>query len=1547
MTPIELSDEIRDRYKRYLLTTFRFRDDELRASFSQALDEQHLAKGPYLEATPAYVTAATPRVLFGQILGGDLPEDFLSAVEGDRPLYQHQEVAIRRVASGRNVVVATGTGSGKTEAFLFPILIDLLRAQRVGKLGPGIRALVLYPMNALAMDQRDRLGLLRERCSSVPFTFGQYTGETPESECDSRREASETALSRRTGELVLRQEIRQAPPHILLTNYSMLEYLLLRPDDSPLFDGEFGRTWRFLVLDEAHQYRGSRGIEMALLLRRLKHRLRASGAEHFQCIATSATLMGGADEAASVAGFAADLFGEPFSADDVILQSAEEVPEPTGPQLAVDDYRILSAAISGEASAATPLRQVARGFSLDPEMYGAPADLVAAILERDRRAATLRRILADGPQDVAEVAAHLFAESAADHRTADLARLVDLLSRSTSASGSPLLSARYHLFLRALEGAFVSLHPAKTVVLDRKIAAADGGAFFETALCRECGQHYLTGLVREGRFGEAIRDPSRSDYGVRFLRPVDPSSDPGDADDEGERRRPVDEVRLLCPVCGTLERKQLRCGHDEPVQVVEERPSTAPDREDQITRCGACGYTAGGKDPVKEVVYGTDGPHVVIASTLHEELPEGKKKVLAFADGRQEAAYFAWYLGETYREIAARSVLCRVLRDLRDDLDGPVSLTTLADRALLLHRESFRTTDSDDETAIRSAIWRALYREWLSEERRISLQGVGLIRWSVAWPPGLEVPEILSRQPWGLDEEQARRLVFMVLDTLRRARICAVITDRKSTLVWEDLGFMGRPSRAVLHASTLLRRGEKQWGGVRGSRTRLLLKVLGARGLAEEESRLLAAETLAQLAQTLTDDARRRDSLVFLEKDGFVLDPRWWRVHALAPDDTLGRCERCGSLQEQSVASVCQEHHCSGKVSSIRLDSLPQNHYRELYSSALPSTLRVEEHTAQLTNSVARRFQRDFKEGRINVLSCSTTFELGVDLGDLDTVFLRNAPPEAFNYAQRVGRAGRRPGHIGFAVTYCRRAPHDLYHFAKPEGLISGRTRTVPLALSNPKIILRHVVAMGISEFFRSQPARFKSAWELFGGMSAPTLLEDLRSFLAIRRAELEEAIRQVAPGESWEAIGLDDGSWIEKIVGEGSRLDDVVAEVGDDYRRLEAFRHERFDARDDWTAKWAGDRMRTVERENVLSLLSRKAVIPKYGFPVDVVELDTQPSNSVGGVALQRDLSLAIAEFAPGSEVVANKRLWRSYGLKRVAEREWDRWWYSVCPEHGRFDRVRWTGDEPPAVERCCKQMRTFQYVDPRFGFVTLRGSEEEPRGRPRRGLSSRPFFAGFLSDAAPAMDLGSVSIHAARPGCLVTVCEGRRRRGFTICSRCGAGLEDLPVTRRGHLTPLGRPCAAGLGEAIRHVSLGHEFVTDVLQIDFKLFPPAGVDGRSLGLSTAYALLHGAAEMLQVPNTDLNVANTAGPGAALLPIVLYDDVPGGAGLVARLADPQAFRAVVELAIGRVSGSCGCDPESSCYGCLRTYRNQFSHERMKRGPAASFLSAVHAGLREP
>lgn len=1564
MNPIKLSQEVEERYRRYLQTTFYFKDSVLRQSFQEALNAGHLSKGPFLEATPTFKRGTTPSSLFGELLQQEIGQGFLKAIAGGRPLYRHQEQAIRSVFNGRNVVIATGTGSGKTEAFLYPILLHLYQEFEARTLGPGVRALVLYPMNALANDQRERLGEIcgRLKAEDSPFhiTFGQYIGETSKDENDSRRDARDHMSERNQkghsiiengrvvhGELVLRSEMRTTPPHILLTNYSMLEYLLLHPDDSPLFDDGQARWWTFLILDEAHQYRGAKGIEMAMLLRRLKQRLREGGREGpFRCIATSATLAGGDGDKAAVAEFAAQLFGEPFDAEDVILGETEPISESGWARFDRKDYQLLSRALDHDAQGVEQLSSLAKRYNIAIPGGEDPVRTVGRLLQEDKRATELRQLITGNPHEVRSIADRVFDDLPEKERVDALSELVALLLRAEDpATGVRLLSARYHLFLRSLEGAFLSVHPNRRLVLDRR--GEGDSALFEVGLCRECGQHYLVGKIENNKLVEAVRDPGREDFGATFFLPLNDGALEGEVEDHELGGQRTGTKYKLCCQCGEIRQAfdRLRCKHGTAIYLL--RQQQAEEREDQIPRCTVCSYQA--HDPVREVVHGTDGPHAVIATTLYQELPQTRRKVLAFADGRQEAAFFAWYLEHSYKDICDRNMILNVAKEQASNASEGSSLQDLATGLHDVFRQKNVFSPATSDLELRCQAWLALYRELLTDEPRISLEGVGLARWAIKWPAWFRVPEELTSAPWSLSLEAVRDLVFILLDTMRTDRAVELRTETNIPLLWRDLKLQASQMRVSPGETSTLRRGERRWAGQAGRRCRLLVKLYQrVHPMATEQAAIDAAlEALRVLwdAFRKSDQAapRSSDHLLLRVDDARRLNPDWWRLRSIGAGDVIFQCDTCGRVQAVSVCGVCPRHRCPGTLQKVSRKELEPNHYSLLYEAELPGSLRVEEHTAQLDKEKARELQREFREGKIHVLSCSTTFELGVDLGDLDTIFLRNVPPEAFNYAQRVGRSGRRSGHPGFAITYCKRGPHDLYHFAEPQRMLTGKSRPPALAIRNEKIITRHMVAVALSFFFRAFRERFSTVEKLFNDLSAPSGVTDFVAFLQNERSRLEATLARIAPSEVAAQVGLDDGSWTDKIAGEGSRFALAEAEISSDYRAVRKLEQDRGAARDYRTAEWAKKRAETIASEDVRLFLSRKAVIPKYGFPVDVVELDTQrtqQSQEASKVSLQRDLSIAISEFAPTSKLVANKKEWTSYGLKKVAEKEWDRRWYARCATHGVF--LQWKeGESSPSQMPCGCGLQAHKYVIPQFGFVTERDKqkEEEPKARPPKVFSTRPYFVRSLMEAGRIeLPAGSpiVSVTKASPGLMVVLCEGRRGAGFYLCGLCGAGFREN--RRPPHKTPQGRDCRGTLD----NVSLGHEFVTDVLKLQFQPALPGGVEAGSFALSLAYAIVEGAAEVLEVPSTDLS-ATVTHSGAAVPPIILYDNVPGGAGLVARLEREDVLRDCLQAACKRVEGACGCARDTSCYGCLRHYRNQFAHPQLARGPVLDYLESLLQG----
>ncbi len=1403
-------ETIRRRYENYLRTSFYFSDPGLRKSFQMALERSgSLLKGPILEPSRSFMPGANELAVAQQAFPAN--NDELCPALVDRLLWSHQEQAVHSVHNNQhNIVVATGTASGKTESFLYPILFELYQQYCNGELGkPGVRAMILYPMNALANDQRIRLGEICQRLEDAQSgflpTFGQYIGQTPENNRDTYREASKRAEERLPGELVFRNEMRNNPPHILLTNYSMLEYLLIRPDDSPLFDVDRGKYWKFLVLDEAHQYRGVRGMEMGMLIRRLKQRLKEGGYQgDFRCIATSATITSGKEQTdkQAVAQFAQELFGEPFNSDNIIFGQTKPTDE-------------------------SPSNDI----------------------------------------------------------------------------------GRYHIFLRALEGAFL-IHREGTdvVMLNREDKESDSEPL-EIALCKECGRHYYVGREYGGKLKEAIRDPSQTGFGVNYYLPK------GDTEEY---------THYLCRKCGALSNRELKCNCRASIRV--ELCDSHPDRPDQLRKCGACNYRRGGiGDPVQEIVHGSDGPNAVIATALHELLPENNRKVLAFADSRQEAAFFAWYAEDSYTKLRDRNLILRALRETGVSSDG-LSVNDLANRLMRQFDQVNLLSRTDtDETKERKAL-EAIMSEAFTNDRRISLAGVGLVNWFVKIPTELRIPSVMRETPWNLDSNIAQKLVSYLLDQLR-IRGAMSLPEGGSAPQWDQLS--PYPPRYVCNRPPAGQRHVFEWGHRQsGIVNHLLFQALTENSQLPREKIIRHAVSLMkgtwEVIREYDNSVRDDERILLPRKNGtFQLNYRWLRISSVGTNE-IYTCSVCAKLSAFNLQDICVRNRCPGYLQPVTADHLHGDHYRTLYQIPnLPPILKAEEHTAQIDNDTARERQTKFKKGDIHLLSSSTTFEVGVDLGDLEIVFLRNVPPEPFNYTQRVGRAGRRDV-PGLAVTYCRRNPHDLYHYGDPkERIIEGAVNPPYLRILNEKIIIRHMTAVVLAGFFRegNNHERFRNVKSLIGDWEQPTALEDLRGYCDGNQ-NIRRSLLCIVPPIMHQKVGLDSDQWIDNILDSDSRFDRIQAEVCADFNALIRLRKEYFKVGKDHLISRIKRRMNTIEREHTLTFLSRKAIIPKYGFPVDVVELNLPAQSAEAGkISLHRDLSQAIAEYAPGGKVIANKKEWESCGIKMIPDK--------VPPiKYYAYDDARnfeqW--NSKPADKANPKK-----YISPIYGFVApLFATPKDPVSRARRLYTTRPFFNGFIDRSSLIeQELIGVKVTKAIPGRLVILCEGRSNRKFFICLRCGKAYNKR---KRIHNTPLESTCSGTLGK----YSLGHELETDVLRIQF----PHLADQWE-GYSLAYAVLLGAADTLSLPNTDFNVTITAGNNPGTTSIVLYDDVPGGAGLVEHFEKEHNFRAMLTKAKERVDGGCGCD--RSCYGCLRSYRNQFAHPELNRYMALNHINRILEG----
>ena len=440
--PIERSQYINSQYKEYLRSSFEFKTSKLQKLFEQQLEVEDLFKGPYVDLNLPFKRGMS---LDEMIADGAVCKSFrrLGDMNFERSLYSHQEESIRHICSGRSAIITTGTGSGKTESFLYPILNELMSDVEKGNMEVGVRAIFLYPMNALVNDQIDRVRKILTQCHEI--TYGFFTGETKESVPKNYREkyGAENDTFIPENELVSREEIRKNPPHLLFTNYSMLEYLLIRPNDYSIFAPERLNNWKFVVLDEAHSYYGSLGIELSLLMRRLTGL--APNKPRF--ILTSATLGEQGKSESEIVNFARSLTSASFDIQDIIF-SKRILLSSSKLSYTIDagDYSEIKKSKNDIQTVRTIGNRYKNVDSMDLKSY------LYELFVGDKNVFHLYEILKDGSKSFKSILAS-FNNQITSEQLIDLIDLINMAEKD----GIGIFDLKYHSFVRPLAGAYITL----------------------------------------------------------------------------------------------------------------------------------------------------------------------------------------------------------------------------------------------------------------------------------------------------------------------------------------------------------------------------------------------------------------------------------------------------------------------------------------------------------------------------------------------------------------------------------------------------------------------------------------------------------------------------------------------------------------------------------------------------------------------------------------------------------------------------------------------------------------------------------------------------------------------------------------------------------------------------------------------------------------------------------------------------------------------------------------------------------------------------------
>lgn len=1599
LNPIISSKNITDEFISYISTRFHISDQEYRKLFEDELANYgNVAKGPYLDITDSFESGMSISQLIEQgemsPLFKELEPNILEVekeIKLERPLYLHQEKAIRKTNVNHNLVVTTGTGSGKTECFILPILNHLLREKETGALTSGVRAILIYPMNALANDQMKRLRSILANYSSI--TFGVYNSSTKQEDSEGieaygkiYKDENGNALKPLPNELISRKTMQRTPPHILVTNYAMLEYMLLRPNDDHVFSGS---NLKYIVLDEAHTYRGATGIETSLLLRRLKARV--SNSKNTLHILTSATL-GGEDANKDIIHFANTLCDAEFLEEDIIRSHTVM---PSFPEETVNYPLALFKEIAEEEH---PLDYILDKYNISYNQEAHDEEILFDLCLSSSFYKELRNYITK-PLTIKELTNSICESMPVTE--SDVVNLINVASRAVK-NKTALIKARYHMFMRALEGFYITLGATKKVFLRRTKFTQIGNdkyRVFEAVVCDDCGRIGIVGKEINGVLEfESNRWNKNKDI---YLINDDDSWSIDDEEDVNDGYIESNDY-IICIKCGKILHESQKnefdcnCGDDSKIKVRKANPKGI--HGDYSCPCCHSGT-------LKTFYLGYDAATAVLGTELFEQLPDKvalprnivevnkepdefddlfsndiigtpvteKKSVprqfLSFSDSRSDAAFFACYMTNFYNEFLRRRGIWHVInKNINDIKKEPWEIKDLVDELTGYFSEN-RSFSFAEETGTenikircRRQAWIAVLNEMTNARRSTSLVSLGILDFTYQGLPETIMEKIALK--YDKPVEDVKNLFQLLIKDIV---YFGAVKSKDTNLKPDDREYIYYTSvqKKVVKCKKDIHKGKTSitsWLPLQRSngsyyynaRVQRTMRVLNI-----EENKAI------RLLEGFWDKVLTKGTYSFeLDSDGEYYIPVE-RFKIIAGDDEnlpIFICQKCGRTTMHNCQNMCTSVKCDGTLIKIsRSDLLDNNHYAKLYSNQQMQPLQIKEHTAQLGREEQEHYQEMFINKKINALSCSTTFEMGVDVGDLETVFLRDMPPTPANYVQRAGRAGRSLHSAAYALTYAKLSSHDFTYYDKPERMISGKIGVPLFSLSNKKVVRRHIFAVALSDFFSNNE-------DVYNENNADVLLnsdgyERFVSYLNEKPKELYNILHDSIPNNLHEKMGLNDWSWINSLIGDNGVLTIAVKDFRDTvtWYKQEIEKNREIDI--EQANKFQrllkkfrrsfilGDTENSKYKNELIEFLVRNNVLPKYGFPVDTVELYQGLTNTQSKkLQLVRDLQLAIAEYAPDAQVVADGKLYTSRYIRKLPKstgQDWEDVYIAECKDKA-CSTWNYLRTEPSNEEHCIscdgiiEKSRWMKAIEPRKGFISEE-PQDVPSKKPDRSFRSDDYYIGDpqrqVTDKQQFTLAGHIlEIETSTNDSLMVVCKD----DFFVCDFCGYSVSHISLPkkdgspynrtlRKKHMSPWGKDCNG----ILQKKKLCHVFKTDVVKI---FFGDSSSKNKATMLSTMYALLEAMSDVLDIERTDIKgcLYKIRYNNSMAYTIILYDAVPGGAGHVRRIVTPdgEVLKKIINKAIS-ITNDCTCDP--SCYNCIRNYYNQNVHDLLDRKLAYDFL----------
>ncbi|MGU3292509.1 DEAD/DEAH box helicase [Williamsia sp. M5A3_1d] len=1599
--PSLLAEDTRSSIVEYLSTTFALSDPTAQVALRGFLasPETGIFRGPY-------VKIRTPYQSVGQ--GWQSPLEWLP--EGFRP-FQHQAEAFQRLSTkgkpAQPTIVTTGTGSGKTESFLLPILDHARRAAARGE--TGIKAIILYPMNALVTDQARRLAeYIYDDPRLADVTAGVYIGGNGK-----RRRPTQHAL------IDHRDTLRQNPPDILLTNYRMLDLLLLRAADTGLWS-DAATSLQYLVLDEFHTYDGAQGTDVSMLLRRLGAKVGVAGEGRplgrVTPVATSATL-GGGSRTNELRAFAETVFGTPFEAEALVTETALTAVDVVGDVdftleiPTVGDILNTPTPESSDPQSWVPLAEAVLNAAGHPVNGKGPDFTDPVVVGESLRRHFLTRVVIDvlggHPRSISDAVTGIAQAgilpwgvhntSRPEEVQAALLKFLALLSvaRVQDPHGTlrPLVNVQVQVWVREVSRLLRAVAPDPEFHWWHD-GPGEGPRTLPAAYCRVCGRAGWTAATTElgdSLSGEPVavwrnsaRPTSRAKTRVLLA---------ADATEDGVSHLDPETLEL-----------QPKPGHGLlPVHV----SATGEDAANEV--CPSCGA----RNAIRFV--GSSVATLLSVGLTTEfgssVLADDEKKTLVFTDSVQDAAHRAAFIEGRAFAFNFRSALFRSVSA------GGSDLASVAERLA-------DSTSTDDLYAITPPDFArrlAVDADWLDHDSGGRLRS--LLATRLAFQAHLEAGlnartgrtlELTSALSVEVDVDLTSfagysREAHQNLPQLSLAS--ALPTGRYEPWLLGLLDHL-RVNGGIVHPwlHTYIKEEGKRWSiwggspdgmtnfprgrpapsfyttGVAGDSDLQSLNPRGESWLTDWTKRCLAVtpgearalltavvDQLANAEGPLQRRAGERGAHIYgLDAAAVLLD---------GADVARLECPVCHHVQPSAATRVairegapCPRMRCTGRLGAVEIE--PTNFYRDLYRSGRIRRIVSAEHTGLLDRDERELVEARFKDGGSasdpNILACTPTLELGIDIGDLSTVALASLPRSTASYLQRVGRAGRSTGNA-FVLAAVPTSPRDLYFFAEPEHLLAGEVLPAGAYLDATELLQRQYLAFcldrlatGIISLPQPMPARLAEC--LDDGMAAGHWLRSVvdeciaqsselgSEFLALFGDHVGEdsrvGLRMFADGGLRTVVAETAARWAgesDEIRSRRNELAKTMDEIDKHGHLGDLEKEDRKRCAGEFKA--LSDQLYERSKLETLTGLSGVGLLPNYNLLDDSTTLDvhlwwttgTTPGGKPQAEALdltyERGSSTALTELAPGAFFYAGgKRV--EIDAVDIGPSSRPHWLATrLCPDCG------WGTTDSASVASCPRchsaavsdsgavhdvlELRKVSAVH-RLDDVLI---DEEAEDRTRTFFSTttsvdidpttitkawRLKNKAFGAEYARTAVVRSINTGLGdAPGEDVTIAsETKNAAGFTTCAHCGVVVRRASATadarHRGY-------CATrrGTAEKWTRLLLSHELSTQAVRL---LLPVSLLHFETTLASFKGALLLGLRKDFGGDPQHLSVvasSMTDSTGAIRRFLVLHDTVPGGTGYLDRFGESDRLKHILALARDALT-QCPCRTEerAACHRCL-------------------------------